>query len=193
MSKKCPAVQSPYTLLNIHIGLSSSVWSQLHFSLDLPYSTLSYQQHPIPILTLYCTYPYWNWANMTQGRNDPGSKRHTYLGQYDPPQKLAETTQGQNYPNISYYTACVLWILRIDHFCIKTVRGVWLLASRILITFVLGTSNKGPGGQFTSFSMIIIDFLYTGNQQLCKSGEYSLCMGSFFFHAWITCLHIAHL
>ena len=42
--------------------------------------------------------------------------------------------------------------------------GVWLMASPILITFVLGTSNKGQGGLFTSFS--IIDYLYTGNQQL---------------------------
>ena len=44
--------------------------------------------------------------------------------------------------------------------------GVWLLASPVLNTFILGTSNKGQGGLFTSFS--IIDYLYTGNQQLCK-------------------------
>ena len=41
----------------------------------------------------------------------------------------------------------------IDHFCIKKVRGVWLLASPILIIFILGTSNKGQGGLFTSFSI----------------------------------------
>ena len=32
---------------------------------------------------------------MTQGRNDQGPKRLTYLGQNDPPQKLAETTQAE--------------------------------------------------------------------------------------------------
>ena len=54
---------------------------------------------------------------------------------------------------------------RIHHFCIKRSGGwVWLLASPVLITFVLGTSNKGQGGLVTSFS--IIDYLYTGNQQL---------------------------
>ena len=42
--------------------------------------------------------------------------------------------------------------------------GVWLLASLISITFVLGSSNKGQGGLVTSFP--IIDYLYTGNQQL---------------------------
>ena len=50
----------------------------------------------------------------------------------------------------------------IDHFCIKKVRAFWLLASPILITFVLRTSNKVQGSLFTSFS--IIDYLYTGNQ-----------------------------
>ena len=33
---------------------------------------------------------------MTQGRNDPGPKWLTYLGRNDPPQKLAEKTQGWN-------------------------------------------------------------------------------------------------
>ena len=32
---------------------------------------------------------------MTPGRNDQGPKRPTFLGQNDPPQKLAETTQGR--------------------------------------------------------------------------------------------------
>ena len=45
--------------------------------------------------------------------------------------------------------------------------GVWLLASPKLITFVLGTRNKGQGGLFTSFS--IIDYLYTRNQQLMQT------------------------
>ena len=66
-------------------------------------------------------------------------------------------------------TINVTHIFCIDHFCIEKVRGVWLLASLILITFVLGTSNNGQGGLFTSFSNI--DYLYTGNQQLCKNGE----------------------
>ena len=52
------------------------------------------------------------------------------------------------------------------HFCIRKVREIWLLASPILITFVLGTSNKGQGGLVTSFS--IIDYLYIGNQQLMQ-------------------------
>ena len=43
-------------------------------------------------------------------------------------------------------------------FALKRSGGVWLLASPILNTFVLGTSNKGQGGLFTSFS--IIDYLY---------------------------------
>ena len=33
--------------------------------------------------------------------------------------------------------------------------GVWLLASSILIIFVLGTSNKGQGGLVTSFPSLI--------------------------------------
>ena len=60
----------------------------------------------------------------------------------------------------------VPFVQNIDHFCIKKVRGVWLLASPILITFVLGTSNNGQQGLVTGFSNI--DYLYTGNQQLCK-------------------------
>ena len=32
---------------------------------------------------------------MTQGRNDQGLKRLTYLGWNDPPHKLAETTQAE--------------------------------------------------------------------------------------------------
>ena len=35
-------------------------------------------------------------AEMTQGWNDPGLKRLTYLGRNDPPKKLAETTQDRN-------------------------------------------------------------------------------------------------
>ena len=51
-------------------------------------------------------------------------------------------------------------------FCIKKGQRVWLLASRILTTYVLGTSNNGQGGLVTRFS--IIAKLYTGNQQLMK-------------------------
>ena len=68
-------------LLDILIGLSFSVWTQLHFP---PRSTLPYQQHPIPILTLYCTYP----AEFC--RNNSGPKRLTYLSRNHPPQKLAK-------------------------------------------------------------------------------------------------------
>ena len=57
----------------------------------------------------------------------------------------------------------------IDNFCIKKVGEVWLLASPILITFILGTSNKVQGGLFTSYSSI--DYLYTGNQQLMQKLE----------------------
>ena len=64
-------------------------------------STLPYQQHSTPILTLYCLnrYPYWNWSETTQGRNDPGPKRLTYLGRPKRPTlKIGRNDQGWNDP-----------------------------------------------------------------------------------------------
>ena len=58
-----------------------------------------------------------------------------------------------------------IYIFNITIFALKR-SGVWLLASPILITFRLGTRNKGQEGLATSFS--IIDYLYTGNQQLMQ-------------------------
>ena len=66
-------------------------------------------QHPPPLSLSYPTLiptPYWNLAETTQGRNDQGPKRPTFLGLNDPPQKLAETTQaettqGRNDPDSS--------------------------------------------------------------------------------------------
>ena len=53
-------------LLDILIGLSFSVWTQLHFPLDLPYRI-----NNTPSLSLPYTAPILlNWVEMTQGRNN---------------------------------------------------------------------------------------------------------------------------
>ena len=50
--------------------------------------------------------------------------------------------------------------------CLDSTIPVFAISkvSPILIIFVMGASNKSQGGLVTSFS--IIDYLYTGNQQL---------------------------
>ena len=75
------------SLSRFHLGSSTS---ELGFGLHiLP----TFASIPIEIR------PKQLWAELTQGWNDPGLKRLTYLDRNDPPQKLAETTQAETTQN----------------------------------------------------------------------------------------------
>ena len=100
----CPSVyRSIY--LSVYLSVYLSICPPVRPSLSLlklgpiqPHSTLPYPQYPPLSLPYTASIPIEIGpkrlrAETTQGRNDPGLKRLTYLGRNDPPQKLAETTR----------------------------------------------------------------------------------------------------